>query len=222
MKNPKTTLLGVLMIVSAIINAAITYLKTATLPDFTTFGPVILGGWGLIKAADADPEIPPATGIGTASPTADDPIYQSPPRRITPLIVLCLALPMMTGCAWINTHRTQIDETLAIVGQRALALAETVLISAATDAVDKDFKANFLDSVASGLRANEGNIVTSEDVAKIVQIWSPNDGAQWQALAGGAASLTATTLQTHGDTQAAVVVEQIATGLNQAASNARQ
>ena len=143
-------------------------------------------------------------------------------NNITPLILLAL-LPVfaLSGCAWISAHKTQIDDTLAVVGQRALTVAEQVLISVATDEADKNFKADFLDAVASGLRQNETTIVNSDDVAKIVQIWSPNDGAQWQQLAGNLGSVAGNALAAAGETQSAAIVENIATGLNNAAAAAR-
>ena len=141
---------------------------------------------------------------------------------ITPLIVAAL-IPVfsLSGCAWVTAHRSQIDSTLDVVGQRALSVAENVLISAATDEVDKNFKADFLDSVATGLRANETTIVNSDDVEKIVKIWSPNDGAQWQSLAGKLGTVAGEALQSSGQSKSATVVEQIATGLNNAAAAAR-
>jgi len=142
--------------------------------------------------------------------------------KIIPLIALTL-LPLfaLSGCAWVQTHKPQIDSTLAVVGQRALSVAENVLISAAVDETDKSFKADFLDSVASGLRQNETAIVNSDDVAKIVQIWSPNDGAQWQELAGSLGTVAGNALQSAGQGQSAAIVENIATGLNNAAAAAR-
>jgi len=144
------------------------------------------------------------------------------PTKIVPLIFLCMVpLLAFSGCAWISAHQPQIDSTLAVVGQRALSVAENVLISTATDEVDKNFKADFLDSVASGLRANETTIVNSDDVAKIVKIWSPNDGAQWQQLAGSLSTVAGDALQSAGQTKSATIVENIATGLNNAAAAAR-
>jgi hypothetical protein len=142
--------------------------------------------------------------------------------NIAPLIALAM-LPLfaLSGCAWISAHQTQIDATLSVVGQRALSVAENVLISAATDEADTSFKADFLDSVAAGLRANEATIVSSDDVEKIVQIWSPNDGAQWQQLAGSLGTVAGNALATAGQGQASTIVESIATGLNNAAAQAR-
>jgi hypothetical protein len=153
-----------------------------------------------------------------ATPSTND----SPTRLINPLIVAAL-LPLfaLSGCAWITAHQTQIDSTLAVVGQRALSVAENVLLSVAVDEADSGFKADYLDAIASGLRANETTIVSSADVEKIVQIWSPNDGDAWQSLAGGVAQIADQALTATGKPQAAAVVEQIATGLNNAAAAAR-
>lgn len=150
-----------------------------------------------------------------------DPIRQNPTRQIVPLIALCLALPLLTGCAWTQAHRAQINATLDIVGQRALCVAQDVLLSAAVDAADKNFKANFLDSVAMGLRQNAGAIVTSDDVSAVVRVWSPSDAPRWQELAGGLATIAGKALDAQGKTQSADVVEKIATGLNDAAAKAR-
>ena len=155
-------------------------------------------------------------------PAPNDPIYQAPTRRIAPLIVAAL-LPLfaLSGCAWVQKHRPQIDATLSVVSARALAVAERVLISVATDEADKNFKADFLDSVASGLRQNETTIVNSDDVAKIAQIWSPNDGVAWQQLAGNLGTVASNALESAGQSKSAVIVENIATGLNDAAAKAR-
>lgn len=141
---------------------------------------------------------------------------------ITPLIALALIPAFaLSGCAWTQAHKTQISDTLAVVGTRALNVAGQVLLSAAVDEADKDFKADFLDSIAAGLRANATTIVSADDVAKIAQIWSPNDGPKWQQLAGSLGALAGNALAAAGKTEAATVVEQIAMGLNNAAAQAR-
>lgn len=50
----KTTILGVLTIVSALCFAAISFIKTGSL-DFGGLATAITAGFGLIKAADAKP-----------------------------------------------------------------------------------------------------------------------------------------------------------------------
>ena len=145
-----------------------------------------------------------------------------PPSIIASLIVVILIFIFgFSGCAWITVHQQQIDDTFDVMGQRALAVAENVLLSSAIDEADKNFKADFLDSVASGLRANETTIVNSDDVAKIVKIWSPNDGTQWQQFAGSLGAIAGTALQSAGKNKSASIVENIATGLNNAAASAR-
>ena len=55
----------------------------------------------------------------------------------------------------------------------------------------------------------------------MVAIWSPNDGAAWQSLAGGVAQIADQALTSAGKPQAAAVVEQIAAGLNTEAEKTR-
>ena len=127
----------------------------------------------------------------------------------------------LSGCAWIRSHQRQWDSTLHVIESRVLDVATRVLIAAASNDSDKDFKADFLDSVAAGLREGGATVVSSEDVEKIVKIWSPNDGAQWKALAGELGSVAADAFGNAGEKRVAAVVEHIATGLNNAAAAAR-
>jgi hypothetical protein len=220
--NWRTTLSGWLAVIASAI--AINPSLVAFLPDATrTYvtglaGIVAVLSGGTFATQAKDKRVTGGNVPNDATPSAN----ATPTRLIAPLIVATL-LPLfaLSGCAWVQTHKPQIDATLAVVGQRALAVAENVLISVAVDEADKSFKADFVDSVASGLRQNETTIVNSDDVSKIVQIWSPNDGAQWQQLAGSLGTVAGNALQSAGKTQSAAVVENIATGLNNAAAAAR-
>ena len=49
----KTTVLGVVTIIAAIANAAISFLKTGSLGDVGQTFALITGGYGLLKAADS-------------------------------------------------------------------------------------------------------------------------------------------------------------------------
>lgn len=51
MKNPNTTILGVLTIVAAVAGAAVEFLKTGSC-NMVALGTGLTAGWGLIKAAD--------------------------------------------------------------------------------------------------------------------------------------------------------------------------
>lgn len=53
MKNWKTTLLGILTLVSALAGAGVEFLKAGTLPNFAMLVPVLLSGWALLHSADA-------------------------------------------------------------------------------------------------------------------------------------------------------------------------
>ena len=147
----------------------------------------------------------------------------SPPKAGSPLLIAgaSLALYGLTGCSWIAAHQKQWNATLRVVEERALTVATRVLIGMAVNQSDKAFKADFLDSVAAGLRENAATVVSSEDVARIVSIWSPNDGGHWQTLAGQLGTVAADAFERSGRNQTAVVVENIASGLNHAAASAR-
>lgn len=55
MKNFKTTLTGVLMIVVAVGGGLLVYLQTGHFPDFTPIIASVVGGVGLITARDSKP-----------------------------------------------------------------------------------------------------------------------------------------------------------------------
>jgi hypothetical protein len=216
--NWRTTLSGWIAVIASAI---------AINPNLVAFLPETLRGYvtgiaGLLAVVSGGTFATQAKDRQVTGGTVANDSGKSSASTTAPVIALIL-LPLfaLSGCAWISAHKPQIDSTLTIVGQRALAVAEQVLISVATDEVDKNFKADFLDAVASGLRQNETTIVNSDDVAKIVQIWSPNDGAQWQQLAGTLGTVAGNALATAGETQSAAIVENIATGLNNAAAAAR-
>ena len=220
--NWRTTLSGWIAVLAsaiAINPSLVAFLPEAVRAYVTGFAGIIAVISGGTFAAQAkDKQITGGTVQNDTPPSAND----TPTRRITPLIVAAL-LPLfaLSGCAWVESHRPQIDATLGIVGARALAVAESVVLSVAEDEADKNFKADFLDSVATGLRQNETTIVTSDDVSKIVRIWSPNDGAAWQSLAGNLGTVAGKALESAGSMQSATIVENIAVGLNDAAAKAR-
>lgn len=58
----KTTLLGILVIISAVITAAVSFIKSGTF-DFMVLTTALGAGWGLVKAADAKPAKPAITNI---------------------------------------------------------------------------------------------------------------------------------------------------------------
>ena len=219
--NWRTTLSGWIAVLASaiVINPSLVAFLPEAIRNYVTgfAGIVAVISGGTFAAQAKDKRVTGGTVLNDQTPPPP-----TPTRQITPLILAAL-IPAFTlsGCAWINAHQSQIDNTLAVVGTRALSVAEQVLISVATDEADKNFKADFLDSVATGLRQNELNIVTAEDVSKIVQIWSPNDGAAWQQLAGSLGTVASNALDAAGKEKSAAIVESIAVGLNDAAAKAR-
>lgn len=70
MKNPKTTILGILMIASAVIHAAICYLNNQPV-DTTVLFAAITGGIGLIAAKDSSTHSTPQQ-VGQAGAKAEE------------------------------------------------------------------------------------------------------------------------------------------------------
>jgi len=136
-------------------------------------------------------------------------------------LVLAAVAATFTGCAWIESHQTQIDATLQIVGSRVANVAFQTLLASAVDEADAGYKANYADAIASGLRSQEATIVSSDDIAKIIATWSPNDGAAWQTVAADATTVASQALAANGQAKAAAITEQVATGLNTAAAKLR-
>ena len=142
------------------------------------------------------------------------------PRLLKQLLAVFLV--GMTGCAWIQSHQTQIISTLKIVGNRVAIVATQTLLNAAESEADANFKANFADAIAAGLRSQETSIVSSDDIAKIIADWSPNDGGAWETIGAQSASIAAQALAANDKPTTAQVVEQIAVGMNTAAANLRK
>jgi hypothetical protein len=131
----------------------------------------------------------------------------------------------LSGCTLTAQQKEKWSATGSAVGsliaEKALKIAEQAVISYATSASDGRTKADFLDSAAAGLRANMGSIVSSEDVAAVVRIWTPaaEGPPHWEDLAGKLAASYAKNQRTGTSQQ---VVEQLAEGLQLAAASERQ
>lgn len=79
MKNPKTTILGILVITSALSSALLDYLQHGNLPNIATLLPALLSGFAAINAKDDN--VTNALNSGVA--------------KTVPLLALLLLLP---GC----------------------------------------------------------------------------------------------------------------------------
>lgn len=103
-KSWKTTLAGVCTILVAVSNAALAYLKTKTLPDWSALLAQIALGWGLIMARDNNVTSEQA-GAGQTTKTIPD-------GKMFPVILLLLAPMALTGCV------TSSDGTASIGGYK--------------------------------------------------------------------------------------------------------
>ena len=114
------------------------------------------------------------------------------------------ALPFLTGCAWLQTHQSQLVDTAGVLALRA------------SDAASHgQLNADDLDGLAAGLRSELLSMRTASDLWKIGQIFlRPKPGAKelTAALAREFATSPGTPFQKG---------ESIASGLNAAAAASR-
>ena len=94
------------------------------------------------------------------------------PRLLKQLLAVFLV--GMTGCAWIQSHQTQIISTLEIVGNRVAIVATQTLLNAAESEADANFKANFADAIA--LPGNSGSRTGSRTLYASFETGEPQCG----------------------------------------------
>lgn len=114
-------------------------------------------------------------------------------------------------------QKAQWSATGSVVAQKAVTIALNTVISAAQSPSDAGDKADWLDSLSTGLRAQAPGLVTSDDFKAIAAIWTPANKPHWQALSNELADLYERTK----DLPEAERTEAIARGLNAAAARAR-
>jgi hypothetical protein len=130
------------------------------------------------------------------------------------LILATLAL-LLAGCTLTPEQKAKWGATGSFVASKAASLAGKIILNAAVSQFDGNNKADFLDSAAEGLRTQMTTAITSDDVAQIIKIWTP-DKPHWGELASQAAQLYDATPGKPMDK-----VEAIASGLNIAAASQR-
>ncbi len=143
-------------------------------------------------------------------------------HKFRALLVASLALAcFMPACssttAYFDDH-PKLKQTLDVVTARAWELAKSTVIDAAVSQLDAQHKGDFLHSAAQGLRENMLTVVNSDDIAKIVKIWTPAEKPQWMDLAAGAARIYADAGPSN-DLQSRAVIEAIAGGLQKATAS---
>lgn len=133
------------------------------------------------------------------------------------ILPLCLSLSSCTSLkTWWTAHGAQVGQTANLLAVKAATIAGKVILSAATSQNDSDVKANYLDSVAQGVRSLDwSSAITADDIKAVATIWAP-DAAHWQYLGQ---ELGSAFNQTSGPTDQRL--EAIASGLNVAAATER-
>lgn len=131
-----------------------------------------------------------------------------------------LACLLLAGCALSDATKAKWSATFSTLGQKAVTLAEKVVLNAALSQLDGSAKGDFLDSAASGLRTlDTSSLLTAQDIADVVKIWTPQK-THWAALA---AQLAGTYAAAHPQSTAErqALVESLAHGLETVAAAQR-
>lgn len=102
------------------------------------------------------------------------------------ILILCL---LVSGCAWTPQQKQiTIGVTRAVlsVSQNAADLFARVIIARANSDAELDARANWLDSVASGLRSiqhDSAGLITADLVGSTVREWTDPNKVDWRELA---------------------------------------
>lgn len=131
-------------------------------------------------------------------------------------VPLCLSLLLLAACSLTPDQKQKWGATGSFLAGKAARLAGQIVLSAAIDQFDGGTKANFLDSAATGLRSEMTNVITADDLATVIKIWTPNK-SHWNELADEAAKVYAAAPGKPADK-----VESVAMGFNIAAASERQ
>lgn len=118
-------------------------------------------------------------------------------------------------------QRENWEKTYQWAIQKASHIATVTVLNVAVSQLDKENKADFLDSAAAGLRsAVTDSLITANDVKFLLQTWTP-DKTHWNALAEAFykewASNPPKSLE-----EARARLEAYARGLQEAAAEARE
>lgn len=137
-------------------------------------------------------------------------------KRLLLIPVLFLLPSCVSLKTWWSAHSAQVGATGSLLAQKAATLAVKVVLNAATSQKDTDSKANYLDSMAAGVRSLDwSTAISADDIKQVAAIWTPAN-ANWQYLGS---SLGSAFNQTSGPTDQRL--EAIASGLNAAAATSR-
>lgn len=133
--------------------------------------------------------------------------------KTTLRLLICIVAILQFGC---ETMSPQWRATGTLLVEKAAALAVSTVLNSAVSPADRQVKQDFLHSAATGLRSTENTSITSDDIAKVINIWTPEKN-HWKQLAADAAVLFATE-QSKGTSQDKII-EMLAQGLQKAASS---
>lgn len=127
-------------------------------------------------------------------------------------LAIILTAFLLSSCAWIETHQDAIKTTGGVIAQRAAIIAFNTVLTLATSPRDEAKKQDYLDGLAVAFRSNIGNVLTSGDVKKLAEAWTP-EKPHWNDLAERFA-VEWERLQPKTSAESARFLEAFAAGLN--------
>lgn len=169
--------------------------------------------WNSVASKDA---------VVVGNGTLNEPVRVPSPRggrvSIEPLLLALFCLPAFTGCAHLSPEtKSRFAATGQWLAGKATTIALNTVLAAAQSQADASNKADWMDSLATGLRAQAVASFSGDDVRDLVGIWTPAR-PHWQDLGAQLAALAqqATTLPPEQR------AEFLARALNDAAAAARR
>lgn len=145
----------------------------------------LLKTWNAIASKDAV-----VVGNGTPFEPVKTPDGHGGNRVLSTILVFALLSGALTGCAWLQkpTTKSQLTATGSWLLGKAADLAIGAVVNAAQSQADARNKADWLDSLAAGIRTEATASFSGEDIRRLVGIWTP-EKPHWQLLAGQLADL---------------------------------
>ncbi len=126
-------------------------------------------------------------------------------------IIALLVVAFLTGCASMTPeNKDRVGQTGSFLLQKALSIAVNSIVENAQSPRDGSAKANWMDSLAKGIR------VTDQDITQLVGIWTPKR-SHWAELGVSLERLYESTKGMPPEQRR----EIIAVALNEAAAKAR-
>ena len=88
-------------------------------------------------------------------------------KKLTPLLLTLI----VTGCAWVESHRTQLLTTSEIIGKRVLVVGTQVAIDSVMASASPGATQNWNEYAANSLNQRKWSAINSDDIMAIADAW---------------------------------------------------